>query len=54
MLEESFKKLKFMVSDEILLSSLYWVVTFNVQTNNYDNNLGAIISHNNKPIVFFN
>ena len=53
MLEESFKELKCMISDEILLSSLYWVINLTVQTDNYDNTLGGIISHNSKPIVFF-
>ena len=52
-LDESFQELKCMVSDETLLSSLYWVITFTVHTNNYDKILGAIISHNNEPIVFF-
>ena len=53
MLEDSFKELKCTVSDETLLSSLYWVIIFTVHTDNSDKLLGAIISHNNEPIVFF-
>ena len=30
-----------------------WKLTFTVQTDAYDKQLGAVISHNNKPIVFF-
>ena len=50
-LESSFKILKRMVSAETLISYSYWKLTFTVHTNDYDKQLGAVISQNNKPIA---
>ena len=42
-----------MVSVETLLSYPYWKLPFIVHTDDSDKQLGAVISQNNKPIVFF-
>ena len=42
-----------MVSAESLLSYPYLKLTFTVQTDASDKQLGAVISQNNKPISFF-
>ena len=42
-----------MVSAEALLIYPYWKLSFTVNTDAYDKQLGAVISHNNKPIAFF-
>ena len=52
-LEESFKELKCMVSSEMLLNYTYWTVPFTVHTNDFDTQLGDVISQNNKPISLF-
>ena len=52
-LEISFKKLKCMISAETLLSYPDWKILFTVHTDASDKQLGAVISQNNKPIVFF-
>ena len=39
-----------MVSDETLPSYPYWKLLFMVHTYAYNKQLGAVISHNNKPI----
>ena len=52
-LKISSKELKCMVSAETLLSYPDWTLTFTVHTNEYDKQLGAVISQNNKPIAFF-
>ena len=49
-LEISFKELKHMVSADMLLSYLYWKITFTVQNESCDKQLGYVISKNNKPI----
>ena len=49
-LENYFKELKHMVSDETLLSYTYWKTTFTVHTYDSDKKLGDVISLNNKPI----
>ena len=41
-----------MVSAETLLNDLDWVITFTVHTYAYDNQLDAVIIHNNKAIEF--
>ena len=40
-----------MVSAETLISYTGWKLTFTVHTDTSDKQLGAIISHNNKPIA---
>ena len=52
-LESVFKELKCMVSSETMLSYPYCKLPFEVHTDASDNQLGAILIHNNKPIVFF-
>ena len=42
-----------MVSSETLFIYLDWTTTFTVHTAASDKQLGAVISHNNKPIVLF-
>ena len=42
-----------MVSDENLLSSLYWTIPFKVNNNASDKQLGAVISQNYKHIAFY-
>ena len=42
-----------MVSAETLLSYPYWRLSFTVHTDASDKHLGAVISHNNKPIDLF-
>ena len=41
-----------MVSAETLLSYPNWKLPFTVHTDDYDKQLGDVISHNNKPIAF--
>ena len=48
-----FKDLNHMVSAETLLSCPYLKIPFTVHTNDYEKHLGAVTSHNNKPISFF-
>ena len=50
-LESSFKELKCMVSAETLLIYIDWKLPFTVHTDASDKKLGAVISHNNKPIA---
>ena len=52
-LEDSFKELEHMASDENLLSYPDWTITFTVCTNYSDKKLGAVIIQNNKPIELF-
>ena len=52
-LESSFKEIKHMVFAEMLLSYPYWKLPFKVHNNASNKQLGAYISHNNKPIAFF-
>ena len=52
-LEDYFKELKRMVSAETLLSYTYWDIIFPVHTHASDKQLVAVISQNNKPMVFF-
>ena len=52
-LESYFKELKHMVSAETLISYPDCKLPFTVHTGAYDKQLGAVISHNNKPIYFF-
>ena len=49
-LEEYFKELKCVVSDETLLGDPDCKIPFMVHTNASDKKLGAVISHNNKHI----
>ena len=42
-----------MVSSEMLLSDTDWIMPFIFHTDASDKQLGAVISHNNKPIAFF-
>ena len=42
-----------MVSAYMLLSYLYWTITFTVHTDAPDKQLGAVISQNNKTIASF-
>ena len=42
-----------MVSVEILLSYPDWKLPFTVHTDDYYEQLGAVIGQNNKPIAFF-
>ena len=42
-----------MVSAETLLYFPDWKILFAVYTDAYNKQLGAVISHNNNPIVFF-
>ena len=51
-LEDSFKELKRMVSAETLLNYPDWTVIFTVHTYASNEQLGGVISHNNKPIAF--
>ena len=52
-LEDSFTKLKCMISAEKSLIYSYWTIPFTVHTNTSDKKLGAVIVHNNKPIQLF-
>ena len=52
-LEYFFKEIKRMVSSETLSSYPDWKISFTVHTYASDKKLGAVISHNNKPIEFF-
>ena len=52
-LESSFKELKHMVSDEMMLSHLDWKLPFTVHANSSDKQLVAVIIQNNKPNDFF-
>ena len=52
-LESSFKELKSMVSAETLLSYPFWKLPFTFHIDASDKQLGAFISHNNKPIELF-
>ena len=52
-LEYPFKEINRMVSDETLLIYPYWKITFTVNINDSDKQLGAVIRQNNKPIEFF-
>ena len=52
-LEISFKGLKRVVYVMTLLSYPFWKLTFTVHTDTSDKQLGAFISHNNKPIAVF-
>ena len=52
-LENSFKKLKRMVSSETLVSYPCWKIPFTVHTAAYYKQLGAVIIQNNKHIAFF-
>ena len=49
-LEDSFRELNCRVSDETLLRYPDLTTTFMVHTDDSDKKVGAIISHNNKPI----
>ena len=42
-----------MVSSGNLLSDPDWKITLTVHTDAFDKRIGAIISHNNKPIALF-
>ena len=42
-----------MVSAKTLLIHLDWKIPFTVHNDDSDKQLGAVISHNNKPIAFF-
>ena len=42
-----------MLSAETLLSYTYWDISFTLHTDDSDKQLGAFISHNNKPIALF-
>ena len=42
-----------MVSDETLLMYPDWKLPLTLHTDDYDKQLGAVISHNNKPIALF-
>ena len=42
-----------MVSAKMLLSYLDWKIPFISHTDAYDKYLGAVISHDKKPIAFF-
>ena len=42
-----------MVSSENLLSDPDWKIKLTVHTDASDKRIGAIISHNNKPIALF-
>ena len=53
MLEKSFKEINRIVYTETLLNYLYWTIPFTVHTDASDKQFGAIISHNNKPILFY-
>ena len=48
-----FKYSKFMVSSEILMDYPYQTITFILHTDDYDKQLGSVISNNNKPSEFF-
>ena len=52
-LENSFKELQRMVSSETLLIYPDWKIPVTVYNDAYDKQLGTVISHTNKPIVFF-
>ena len=52
-LEISFKELKRMISAKTLLSYPYWKISFTVHNDASRKQLGAVISHNNKPITLF-
>ena len=52
-LEDSFKGINRMVSSETLLSYPDCTIPFTFHADACDKQLGAVISQNNKPIVFF-
>ena len=52
-LEEAFHKTKKMVQTETLLTYPDWMIPFTIHTDASDDQLGAVISQNNKPIAFF-
>ena len=52
-LEDPFKELNCMVSDENLLNYPDWKTPFTVHTDASDKNVDDVISQNNKPIAFF-
>ena len=52
-LEDYFKEIKRMVSDDNLLSYADWTIPFTGHTYASDKKLVAVISQNNKPIAFF-
>ena len=52
-LERSFKELKHMVSAKTLSSYPDQKIPFTVHTDASDQQVVAVISHNNKPIAFF-
>ena len=52
-LEESFKKIKCMVSTETLLGYTDCTIPFTVHTNTSDKQFCAIISKNNRSITLF-
>ena len=52
-LEESFKEPNHMVYIETFLNYPDCVIHFTLHTDDYDKNVGAFISHNSKPIAFF-
>ena len=53
MLDKSFKEINLLVYTDTLLNYLYWTIPFTVHTDASDKQFGAIISHNNKPILFY-
>ena len=52
-MDEAFIKMKQMISEEILLNYSDWSKPFVVHTDSSDKQLGAVISQDDKPIVFF-
>ena len=52
-LEDSFKEIKCMVSAETLFIYPDWKIPFTLHTDTSDKQLGAVISHNIKPIALF-
>ena len=52
-IDEAFIQVKQMISEEVFLIYPNWNMPFKVYTDVSDKQLGAVISQNNKPIVFF-